>query len=398
MQFLKQTILTVALTATLANLHAQFEAAIFDYQNAYFNNGQPLKPESDLLVSGSIPKEIQRVEISIYNNKDKDKKPLYKNVWKRHFGNVQESFQVPVTYPLRGNSAYDIVIDYYREVTAGEKEDLQKTLFQLLDKYVEESFVVNKWKLKALRSQNQMTSEMNHLVQDMLFYYKNDTEMPFAGFSDMVAEGFRPLKEPHLRNQEVTEFASFDNEVYKKTTILTAVYKKRVEELKSILHLEVASMLNAHLVVRSDSRHVMEYPTEKERGELAINAGYGGLYLGDYQKDLTVGSAPYVGLSIPFGKSAFSNPFLSNSSFCIGAMVLQPKGKDNTKVAGPLFGLPVYAGIGYKMFNFARLTAGIAATNNANSGSGANNRFQIHPFLGLSAEINLSMRVGNKKK
>lgn len=398
MKFFRQTIFTVALASALSNLHAQFEAAVFDYQNAYFNNGQPLKPEADLLISGAIPKEIQRVEVLIYNNQQKDKKPLYKNVWKRSFGNVQESFQVPLTYPLRGNSEYDIVIDYYREVSAAEKDELRKTLYQLIDKYVEESFVVNKWKLKALRSQQEMLHEMNHLVSDILFYYRNDTEMKFSGFSDMVAEGFRPLKEPHLRNQEVAEFASFDNELYKKSTILAAVYKKRIAELKDVLHLELSTLLNAHLLIRSDSRHVLEYPTEKEKGEIAVNVGYGGLYLGDYKNDLTLGGAPFVGLSIPFGKSTFSSAFLSNSSLSIGAMVMQPKGKDNSKVSGPLFGLPIYAGLGYKMFNFARLTAGVAATNNANGSTNINNRFQIRPFVGISAELNLSMRMGNKKK
>ncbi len=132
---------SIAFDLNLQNIEVQnanltLKETIEVYQNAYFNNGQPLKSESDLLVSGAIPKEIQRVEILIYNNKEKDRKPLYKNVWKRSFGNVQENFQIPVTYPLRGNSEYDIVLDYYRDVTEEEKKELKKVLYQLLDKYV----------------------------------------------------------------------------------------------------------------------------------------------------------------------------------------------------------------------------------------------------------------------
>jgi hypothetical protein len=39
-----------------------------------------------------------------------------------------------------------------------------------------------------------------------------------------------------------------------------------------------------------------------------------------------------------------------------------------------------------------------AINNNNNRGTNLASKFEVRPFVGVSAEINLSMRIGNKKK
>ena len=101
---------------------AQYEAAVFDYSNAYFNNGQPLKAETFLLFSGAIRSDITRVEISIYKAKSKKEDELYANTWKNMYSNGEGAFSITCNYKLRGNSEYDFVFDYFRPITPEEKE------------------------------------------------------------------------------------------------------------------------------------------------------------------------------------------------------------------------------------------------------------------------------------
>ena len=75
---------------------AQYEAVVFDYEKAYFNNGQPLPAESYIMFSGSIDNNIHWVEVNIY--KAKASKPLYQVYWKRTSNDRTESFQLFVKF------------------------------------------------------------------------------------------------------------------------------------------------------------------------------------------------------------------------------------------------------------------------------------------------------------
>jgi hypothetical protein len=66
------------------------------------------------------------------------------------------------------------------------------------------------------------------------------------------------------------------------------------------------------------------------------------------------------------------------------------------KISGPVLDRPIYVGLGYNFFRFIRLNAGgTFITTEQLSGQSAKS---FQPFVGISAEFNLWLGIGNKKR
>ncbi len=150
-------------------------------------------------------------------------------------------------------------------------------------------------------------------------------------------------------------------------------------------------------------REVQDYPTEKIGSSLALNIGYGGVLLNGEPENFTYGSAPYVGLSIPLSNRAYSNTLLRNTSISVGAFTNNFESSVGNTITGPVFGRPYFVGLGYSIFRFIRLNAGVVALEEkiGDPASGEQpsfelDRIKIQPFIGLSAEIKFSVGFNNR--
>ena len=105
------------------------------------------------------------------------------------------------------------------------------------------------------------------------------------------------------------------------------------------------------------------------------------------------GSAPYLGISMPFGREGVTKPFWSNLSISAGAFILDFKDVDDKKVTGPIFKRPTYLGMGYKVYKFIKLNAAVAFLEDADQAgvTGFKNSVEFRPMIGLSAEFNFWM-------
>ena len=172
----------------------------------------------------------------------------------------------------------------------------------------------------------------------------------------------------------------------------------QIDELKNLLHGEVDNILNAHLLMVTDNKQIFDYPTEKGRQSVALNIGYGGAPL---QKDgdrVAVGSSPYLGISLPFGNAVLGSKFWRNTSLTTGVFLNDFENLDGLRVTGPIVGRPVYLGLGYRMLDFLRLSAGVTALQDVDD---ANNfsfkKAYLQPFIGISVEINVWMGLGKNR-
>lgn len=91
---------------------------------------------------------------------------------------------------------------------------------------------------------------------------------------------------------------------------------------------------------------------------LPVNIGYAGIYESGNLKNLSYGTAPFAGMSFPLGKKQFSSLFWSNTSLSIGVMLTKITMSSDTEYSGALFGVPLYAALGYKVLNVLRINAG----------------------------------------
>lgn len=360
------------------NLHAQYEVAAYDFAQNYFNNGQALPAESNLLLAGEAPNQVSRIEVSIFKAKaNHSRTPLYQAVWLRPEGQLDNGYSLPLNYKLHGNSDYDIVFAYFRPVSVQQREDLRKLLLGTTSRMISQAVFIRDGQIVYQGNEKRLQRDMEDFVKRGLATYRSSEADFFQGFSTAT---------------ERTLQALFDLAAAKGLGLSMEAVKEQVAA-------ELDQLIGQVRTVRSDQRTVRDYPTEKVAGSLSVNVGYGGVYLDGKIEDLTYGEGAYVGLSLPLGSRTFSGRFLSNTSISVGAFLNNFENENGDVLTGPIFSRPYFVGLGYSLFRFVRLNAGaVALEQRTRVGSGFDTgSVQIKPFIGISAELNLSISLGQKR-
>lgn len=391
MRQLIATALLLAMGSSLA--FAQYKAVNFDYEKNYFNQGQALPAEDYFMVSGAVNSGIDLVRVEVHRGgKVAKDKPLYVSTWKRSFANTGQTFELPMNYKLRGNSEYDFVLQTYRKATATEKDNLKQILNSSLDAYVDGIISIERRRLAIDKPAGAMVSDMNDIVRSGTQFYVNKINFEFPGFSDIIKNKIKQIKDAKLR-KGLFNFSKKEAENRREARRMYG--EKLIGELKTALHTELEQLVNTEMMVLSDQKEIADYPTEKTRHVLAVNAGYGGVYFSGGFNDLAYDSAPYVGLSFPLGKAAMSKPFWRNTSISAGAFLSNFTDEFGNEVTGPIFGRPYYVGLGYRVFQFVRINAGATFLENSTNTNLDISNISVKPFVGVSAELNLWMGLGN---
>lgn len=373
----------------------QYRTVVFDYERSSFNENQPLPAESNFLVTGSINPDIELVEVRIYDpGKAGHNDVLAKFVWKRSYGNEKETFTVPINYKLDGNTEYDFEINYYSYIEAGQREKVREELHKALDAYIDQSITIKRNRIALDRSYKTVLEDMNSIVNDGFRMYKNKVNFNFGGFSGLIENKLRDIDGKSLKEGPVYYADAEDEE---RAKLLYA--RKQIDELKILVKNEANQVIGSDLLYVVDSRRVNSYPTEKTSNYLALNIGYGGIYNSGGVDNLSYDTAPFAGVSIPFGKRALNSMFWSNTSISLGVFLQNINDGEGRTVTGPLVNLPSYAGLGYKIFRIIRLNAGVSFLELQSDQSSATNFSQVYirPFVGASLELNIWVGADRKK-
>ncbi|MEO0471687.1 MAG: hypothetical protein AAF206_18810 [Bacteroidota bacterium] len=372
---MRQSILFLLVFFSVSLGFAQYEAVVFDFEMGYFNNGQALPADQMMIFSGEITSDITAVEIRI--TKPNAKKSLYKGLWQRQAGHNSEAFRLPINYRLQGSNEYDIHLTYYGNLKVEEKRAVRRQILQQISFYRQQHIQIRKGRLHLMESAKKLNDDFNDILQIGLSDYRmaQDKELHFS-----------PMLETYLKG------------LAKDSSATNAV------QLDAILEQEIERLFDNDWWRIAQQRKVKDYPTEKTNGALALNVGYGGVLLSGDAENFTYGSAPYVGLSIPLSNRTSASPLLRNTSISLGAFTSNLEGPNEEIYTGPVFGRPFFAGLGYGIFRFIRLNAGVVVleevvevdpdqmTNPIFSAD----RIQLQPFVGLSAEIRFSVGLNNR--
>ena len=355
----------------------QKQTITFDYERSSFNMDQPLPSEEHFFISGEISEAVSMVEVIIKPGKRNKNFVLYQNRWKRSYNDTRQQFLLPVNYNLRGGTEYDLLINYYRWVIPEELENLKAGLNSELEAYIDQSLILSKKRIRLVKSVPAMVSDMNALVNSALSYYRSNNNVSFEGFSSIVQDKLKIVTRNPLRKDQHNE----------------AERSRQAEELKSMVKAEVANLLNTGFSVLADSRRVDNYPTQRAKNTLTVHVGYGGVFLNNKVAELNTGSSGMAGLTLPLGKRAFAPRLMSNSAVILGFYFQDFDNDQGVKATGPIFGKPVYAGFGYKVYEFIRISGGVAfleneADNNSTGVVDIDNGLYLRPFLGITADIN----------
>jgi hypothetical protein len=366
---------------------AQFTTVNYDYERNWFNEGQPLPAEKSMVFKGMIPAEAEIVELSILSSKRSDE--LYKATWIKTNDN-ELSLLVP--FKLRAANEYDFKINFFNILSEEDHQDLIIKLNTILTTYIEVNLTGDK-SIKFIKKNKKILKEINEILTNELKSYRTKSMDWNPAFSELVT-----LKLEQLEKADLDKTYEKGDTAVTKTAVRNATREKLFNELIIQLEQEVAHILDAELFVLDNSRFVDNYITETKQNNLAINVGYGGVYLSGNWDDFTYGSSPYIGMSVPLGNSILGSKFLSNTSVTLGVFLNNFKDEKGNKVSGFIINRPIYAGLNHKLFKFIRVNAGATFLEGLNvsdiPGIEPTKNVMIRPYLGLSARVDLSIGLG----
>lgn len=369
--------------------NAQIQSVQYNVVNNEINSNNPLPAEEPFFIRGTLPTDIDLVKVRV---KRSGKRESYSEeyYWKRAFDFEVSQYELFVSQELRSNDNYDLEFHYYRKADDLEMARVRESISRNLESYIRANLEVTSRGIRSNQSDAVMMSQMDQIVNDALLDYRHFLGREFPGFSEIVRQKLDQKSRLRLRQARFNILGRAENDNER------AVYASAfIAELIEIVQNETDQFLENSLLALSDIRTISNYPTERKPGTLPLNFGYGTIPIKRSLSSTEYLHGPYVGLSLPLGNPTFAR-FLGNASFSTGVFLQNFESRDGQNIRGELVGLPIYAGLGYRMFRVLRFNVG-AVMLNIEEGNGSFSQNHIQPFAGVSLEFNLWMGFGNRR-
>jgi hypothetical protein len=377
----------VSLLITVSST-AQERSVKIDFQSGSFVNNPKIPFDEPFLIQGELGKDIEFVKVNIYYS-DKNY-ALQSFTWNRIETNKSQIFNIVVPTILTSNTKYDFEIITYKAISGTQKSELLKSIedrvrFLLMNNiyFDGKSVIVNKPK--------DVFNKIDNLIKESLIHFESKNLLPIQVPSSLVLE--------ELKKQTRFKFSRFFKRKDRTETdsIANKLVSDKVNHLVSLISSEVAPFINSQLVQHYRIVKVKSVKTDKEPFTLPINVG---MYAWDKTVNINntnvsnINFTPGVGLTIPFSnKSKFTSQKRLFDSFGWSAgVLLQPVTDANgVKFVTPGVNLPVYTGLGFRMFKVVRFNAGVLVLGE--KGVSGFNNLSVLPTAGLALELNFWMGI-----
>jgi hypothetical protein len=369
--------------------HSQIKSINYDVVSNEINSGVVLPAEEPFYIKGTLPRGIEYVKIRV-NRPGKSANQAESYDWKRAFDFEVNQYEIFVANPLKSNTNYDFEFFFYERASERQMDEVKEAIGENLEAYIKSNFEVSSGGIKAYNNDQVMLSQMNQIVENGLEDYRHFLGRDFPGFSDLVKQKLDQRNKLKLRRARFNILGKSDGDNEK-----AAYANKYIEELIEAVQNETEQFLSRSLMSLVDIRTVNSYPTEKKPGTLPLNFGYGAFAVKRSLSSTEYLNGPYLGLSLPLGNKTFQK-FLGNASFSTGVFLQNFNASSGERISGPIVNLPIYAGLGYKMFRVMRFNAGAVLINMEDINSGVKTDY-IQPYVGMSLEFNLWVGLNNRR-
>ena len=380
---------------SFTSLYAQKQLVLLDPQQRTINQSEPLPPQTYFTIQVPVDPHTGIITINLFKgNKTPDL--IQQNSWSRPVnfkGNIAE---IPVNVKLRNNSQYGFEVMMYSILSDSERISLKEIVHQNLTNYLNATIEATGRKINMEGNPDKVINNLNAVVKRSLTWYNNVQLRAFEGFSDVVKFKVQQLQEAKLADARYNLSKSNTDTLFNKDDIQAAYAKQLTGELRGIVINEIDNYLNLDFVKLSDSFIIRNAVTERSQSVLPLFIGYGGVYLSGTIDDLEYDSQPYAGFSFPLGRG--NEMHYGRTSFILGIFLKDFKDGQGNKVSGPVINKPIFTGLGFRIYDFINLNAGIVATSTTRQTitNIKTEDVQLKPFIGFNAQFNLWL--GLKKK
>ncbi|MEM1214770.1 MAG: hypothetical protein AAGJ82_03750, partial [Bacteroidota bacterium] len=344
-------LLTWAVSTTL--LLAQYTTVKYDALSNWFNQGQPLPAEVDMVFTGVVSDDIQVVELNFLDTKHQD--VLYTAQWQRT--GTETEFVIPVSHKLRAEHNYDLRISYYTSLSETERQALQTKILNSMD-VVLAAQQKQKIDIDFRRSHRKIVGDMNDILAEQLRPYRSTLATWTPELSELVE-----LQLEQIESADLERFYDKKDTTQTRQNVREQARTKQLDAFRSLLEQETSTLLAVPLYRLVRAREVKDYRTERKPGVLSVNLGYAGVYLSGDWADGQYAAAPYAGIAIPLGNRVLGTKFLRNTAINVGVFLTDLDTGKEKAVEGFLIDQPLYVGLDYRLFQFIHFNAGTTLLN-----------------------------------
>ncbi|MFN3997162.1 hypothetical protein [Algoriphagus sp.] len=373
---------------------AQIRTVTYEVERNIINNNVPIPSEESFLINGQLPEGILMVQVAVKKSGKNDKsKNIYE--WKKAFDFPTSTYELFVSEPLRNNDSYDLEFSFFSRADEDQMEYVSGAIQQNLEAYIRANFEVAPSGIKSNVADAVMISQMNQIVTQGLVDYQHFLGREFQGFSEVIRQKIGQKDRMKLKRANLNILRK--NKSNDKSDDSRAIYANQyIDELVAVVHNEIGQYLQNSLFSLVDLRTVANFPTEAKPNSIPINFGYATVPFKRNQPSTEYLHGPALGISIPFGNKTFTK-FLGNASFSTGVILTNFESANGESLRGDLIGLPIYAGLGYKVFEVFRLNVGTVMLQGQGFGPTPKKTTYFQPFASISLELNLWLGLKDRR-
>ncbi len=377
-------------------LFAQRKTILVETDTRKLNHGNLLPAQTYFDIQVPVNEQTGIVEIEIHRGRNNNNL-VEKTTWIRPVNFTGNLAEVPVDIKLKSNSSYTFDIVIYSMLSDSEKVHLNKIIQQNIINYLNATMEANTRGVEISRRNEQTISDLNLIVKKSFRDYQNLRQREFEGFSDIVKLKLQQIDNARLSNAEYNVIRNPGDSMQTANDLKANYANQLTEDLQQIILSEINNYLAMDFVKVYDNLLIKNQVTERTQTVLPLFIGYAGVYLSGNVDDLEYDSQPYAGFSIPFGRG--NGAWFSRTSFVLGVFIKNFKDGDGNIITGPVIDRPVFAGLGFRVYDFIHLNAGVIATSveKQNLSNIKTENIDLKPFIGISAQFNLWLGLNKKQ-
>lgn len=379
---------TAILALFFSCLNAQERNVKVDFESGSFYNNPKIPFDEPFVIVGETGSDVEFVKVNIFY--EGKRFILHSFVWNRIESNTSETFSIVVPAILRSNTKYDFEIITYKLLTKTQKEDLLKNVedrvrFLLTNNlyFDGKNVIVNKPK--------DVYKKIDQLITDSFKHHESKNLIPMDAPSSLILE--------ELKKQSDFRFSRF----FRRSTrmerdeIANAFIAGKVEHLLSLIISELSSYTNTQLVQHHRQANIKSVETDKEPFTLPVNIG---MYAWDKTISINntsehnINFTPGAGITLPFSNKnilAARTRMFDSFGFSAGVLFQPVYDSNGTKYVTPGVNLPIYTGLGFRIFKVVRFNGGVIVLGE--KGNQDFNKLSVLPTVGLALELNAWMGI-----
>jgi hypothetical protein len=160
----------------------------------------------------------------------------------------------------RSDDEYSIRINYFKEVDQASTKEFKDQLYSYLDAYIDQTVQIEKNRIRLTEPVNRIVDNLNDIVNRSSAYYDNKSNISFPGFSDMVKNSLK-----NIRNTSLSEskFNLFKREDDSNRDMKIKYAQEKISTLKELVKSETGTVLNTDLLAVYDSKILKTTPQKK---------------------------------------------------------------------------------------------------------------------------------------